>query len=184
MASPSSLIVSGTCLWTPTQVQIDKAEVTDFASFVQEKTQFNWHQDFQSLWQWSIDHMPEFWDLLWDWHGIIGDKGGRILANPNKMPGAEFFPDAQINFAENLTPSGRGELEITDINNMYLKNNELNVEILGRGFSWLDTGTFSSLHEASAFVQTAQNNQGLKIGCLEEIAWRNGWISDDELISI
>ena len=102
MASSSSPIVSGTCLWTPTQVQIDKAEVTDFASFVQEKTQFYWHQDFQSLWQWSVDHMPEFWDLLWDWHGIIGDKGGRILANPNKMPGAEFFPDAQINFAENL----------------------------------------------------------------------------------
>ena len=67
---------------------------------------------------------------------------------------------------------------------MYLQNNELNVEILGRGFSWLDTGTFASLHEASAFVQSAQNNQGLKIGCLEEIAWRNGWISDDELISL
>ena len=113
MASSSSPIVSGTCLWTPTQVQIDKAEVTDFASFVQEKTQFYWHHDFQSLWQWSVDHMPEFWDLLWDWHGIIGDKGGRILANPNKMPGAEFFPDAQINFAENLLADADDRLAIS-----------------------------------------------------------------------
>ena len=94
-------------------MQIDKAEVTDFASFVQEKTQFYWHQDFQSLWQWSVDHMPEFWDLLWDWHGIIGDKGGRILANPNKMPGAEFFPDAQINFAENLLADADDRLAIS-----------------------------------------------------------------------
>ena len=94
-------------------MQIDKAEVTDFASFVQEKTQFNWHQDFQSLWQWSVEHMPEFWDLLWDWHGIIGDKGGRILANPNKMPGAEFFPDAQINFAENLLADADDRLAIS-----------------------------------------------------------------------
>ena len=113
MASSSSPIVSGTCLWTPTQVQIDKAEVTDFASFVQEKTQFNWHQDFQSLWQWSVEHMPKFWDLLWDWHGIIGDKGGRILANPKKMPGAEFFPDAQINFAENLLADADDRLAIS-----------------------------------------------------------------------
>lgn len=100
------------------------------------------------------------------------------------VTGLYFYDNKVINFAENLTPSRRGELEITDINNMYLQNNELNVEILGRGFSWLDTGTFASLHEASAFVQSAQNNQGLKIGCLEEIAWRNGWISDDELISL
>ena len=113
MASSSSPIVSGTCLWTPTQVQIDKAEVTDFASFVQEKTQFYWHQDFQSLWQWSVDHMPEFWDLLWDWHGIIGNKGGRVLAKPNKMPGAEFFPDAQINFAENLLADADDRLAIS-----------------------------------------------------------------------
>ena len=94
-------------------MQIHKAEVSDFASFVQEKRQFNWHQDFQSLWQWSVDHMPEFWDLLWDWHGILGDKGAQILANPNKMPGAEFFPDAQINFAENLLANADDRLAIS-----------------------------------------------------------------------
>ena len=113
MSSSSSPIVSGTYLWTPTQAQIDKAEVTDFASFMRAKTQFNWHQDFQSLWQWSIDHMPEFWNLLWDWHGIIGDKGDRILTNPNKMLGAEFFPDAQINFAENLLANADERLAIS-----------------------------------------------------------------------
>ena len=113
MASSSSPIVSGTCLWAPTQAQLDKADVTDFAAFVRAKTQFNWHQDFNSLWQWSVDHMPEFWDLLWDWHGIIGDKGGRILANPNKMPGAEFFPGAQINFAENLLADADDRLAIS-----------------------------------------------------------------------
>ena len=102
MSLHPSLTVSGTCLWKPSQTQIDNAEVTDFASFVHEKTQFNWQQDFQSLWQWSIDHTANFWDLLWDWHGIIGDKGDRILVAPDKMPGAEFFPDARINFAENL----------------------------------------------------------------------------------
>ncbi len=113
MASSSSAIVSGTCLWTPTQAQIDNAEVTNFASFVQAKTQFDWNQDFQSLWQWSVDHMPEFWDLLWDWHGIIGDKGDRVLDGAEKMPGAEFFPDARINFAENLLADADEQLAIT-----------------------------------------------------------------------
>ena len=113
MASSSSAIVSGTCLWTPTQAQIDNAEVTNFASFVQAKTQFDWNQDFQSLWQWSVDHMPEFWNLLWDWHGIIGDKGDRVLDGAEKMPGAEFFPDARINFAENLLADADEQLAIT-----------------------------------------------------------------------
>ncbi len=113
MASSSSAIVSGTCLWAPTQAQIENAEVTNFASFVHAKTQFDWHQDFQSLWQWSVDHMPEFWSLLWDWHGIIGDKGDRVLDGAKKMPGAEFFPDARINFAENLLADADEQLAIT-----------------------------------------------------------------------
>ena len=113
MVSSSSAIVSGTCLWTPTQVQIDNAEVTSFASFLQARTQFDWDQDFQSFWQWSVDHMPEFWDLLWDWHGIIGDKGCRVLDDERKMPGAKFFPDAHINFAENLLANADEQLAIT-----------------------------------------------------------------------
>jgi len=112
MASSSAPIELGTCLWTPEQSDIDAAQVADFASYIHAKTQFDWQQDFQSLWRWSVDNIPEFWDLLWDWHGIIGDKGGRILVDADKMPGAQFFPDATINFAENLLADADDSLAI------------------------------------------------------------------------
>ncbi|HFC7879061.1 TPA: glucose-1-phosphate thymidylyltransferase RfbA [Neisseria meningitidis] len=97
------------------------------------------------------------------------------------VTGLYFYDNRAVEFAKQLKPSARGELEITDLNRMYLEDGSLSVQILGRGFAWLDTGTHESLHEAASFVQTVQNIQNLHIACLEEIAWRNGWLSDEKL---
>ncbi|HGG9222753.1 TPA: glucose-1-phosphate thymidylyltransferase RfbA [Neisseria meningitidis] len=97
------------------------------------------------------------------------------------VTGLYFYDNRAVEFAKRLKPSARGELEITDLNQMYLEDGSLSVQLLGRGFAWLDTGTHESLHEAASFVQTVQNIQNLHIACLEEIAWRNGWLSDEKL---
>jgi len=97
------------------------------------------------------------------------------------VTGLYFYDNNVINFAKNLVPSDRGELEISDINLRYLKNNDLEIKILGRGFAWLDTGNHRSLLDAGIFVQTVEERQGLKIACLEEIAFNNKWISKEDL---
>ncbi|HIF9447292.1 TPA: glucose-1-phosphate thymidylyltransferase RfbA [Photobacterium damselae] len=100
------------------------------------------------------------------------------------VTGLYFYDNRVVDFAKQVQPSERGELEITTINQMYLNDSSLNVELLGRGFAWLDSGTHESLHEASSFVETLENVQGLKVACLEEIAWSNGWLSDDDIIRL
>jgi glucose-1-phosphate thymidylyltransferase len=124
-------------------------------------------------------------------YGIVEfDKNGRAISikekpkNPKSnyaVTGIYFYDNRVIQIAKNIKPSSRGELEITDINNLYLQLNNLNVEIMGRGFSWLDMGTHESLIAAGNFIQAIELSQGLKIGCLEEIAFKNNWLTRDQL---
>ncbi len=100
------------------------------------------------------------------------------------ITGLYFYDQTIVEKAKSIKPSARGELEITDINRLYLEEKKLKVELMSRGTAWFDTGTFESLHDAASYIRTLENRQSLKIGCPEEVAWRNKWINNDELINL
>ena len=126
--------------------------------------------------------------------GIVEfDKDGKAVSIEEKpevpksnycVTGLYFYDNKVVKYAKGLTPSARGELEITDLNRIYLENNTLNVELLGQGFTWLDTGTHESLVDATNFVKTVETHQHRKIACLEEIAYLNGWISKEDVMAV
>ncbi len=126
--------------------------------------------------------------------GIVEfDKDGKAVSIEEKpevpksnycVTGLYFYDNKVVEYAKGLTPSARGELEITDLNRIYLENNGLNVELLGQGFTWLDTGTHESLADATNFVKTVETHQHRKIACLEEIAYLNGWISKEDVMAV
>jgi len=127
-------------------------------------------------------------------YGIVEfDKEGKVLSLEEKpkvpksnyaVTGLYFYDNAVINIAKNIKPSWRNELEITDVNKEYLKQDKLRVELLGRGYAWLDTGTFENLFEAGEFISTIEKRQGLKIACIEEIAYKMGYIDKEQLLKL
>ena len=127
-------------------------------------------------------------------YGVVEfDKDGNALgieekpANPKSnyaVPGLYFYDNSVVDIAANVKPSARGEIEITSVNNEYLSRKQLKVELLGRGTAWLDTGTYDGLLEASNFIATIQRRQGLYVACIEEISYRNGWLSKDQILNL
>ncbi len=127
-------------------------------------------------------------------YGVVEfDAEGRVLSLEEKpsiprsryaVTGLYFYDNSVVDRARQVKPSARGELEITDLNKLYLDEKLLHVELMGRGMAWLDTGTCDSLHEAASYIRTLEKRQGLKVGCPEEVAWRHGWIDDDQLCEL
>ena len=121
------------------------------------------------------------------------DKNGTVTALEEKpkhprsniaVVGLYIYDNNVLEIAKNLQPSARGELEITDVNRIYLEQGQLNVRLMGRGYAWLDTGTHRDMLDASTFIRTIEDRQHMKIACIEEIAWQNGWITDDGLAAL
>jgi len=152
----------------------------DFAGMVQEASL---SQDGATVFAYAVNDPERYGVVEFDARGraVSLEEKPKAPKSRYAVTGLYFYDNTVVELAKAVKPSARGELEITDLNRLYLEQGNLNVTTMGRGYAWLDTGTHESMLEASQFIQTIENRQGLKVACLEEIAWRNGWIDDMQL---
>ena len=152
----------------------------DFAGMVQEASL---RQDGATVFAYAVNDPERYGVVEFDARGraVSLEEKPKTPKSRYAVTGLYFYDNTVVELAKAVKPSARGELEITDLNRLYLEQGKLNVTTMGRGYAWLDTGTHESMLEASQFIQTIENRQGLKVACLEEIAWRNGWVDDAQL---
>jgi glucose-1-phosphate thymidylyltransferase len=152
----------------------------DFASLLQDATK---KESGATVFAYAVNDPERYGVVEFDkhWRAISLEEKPQAPKSRYAVTGLYFYDDRVVELARTIKPSARGELEITDLNQLYLERGELSVETMGRGYAWLDTGTHESMLEASQFIHTIENRQGLKVACPEEIAWRNGWIDDARL---
>ena len=151
----STAPLSGKLLWTPSEDALVSSQVAAFAAFVKERTGMDWQEDFQTLWRWSADENVRFWDLFWDWHGVIGDKGSRLIENEDAMPGARFFPDAELNYAENMLAQADDRLALSahceDGSNIQLTRRDLKQRVL-RLAGWMRDNGIGRGDRVAAYI--------------------------------
>lgn len=155
-----------------------------FTGMLKRAAEIAQNQNEATIFAYQVKDPERFGVVEFDENGkaVSIEEKPQIPKSKYAVTGLYFYDNKVIEYAKTLKPSKRGELEITDLNRIYLEQKKLHVEIFGRGFAWLDTGTHNSLLQASAYVHAIEENQGIKISCLEEIAIRNGWITKEEVL--